>query len=211
MTKLSRWKELIVPALVMLVCLFASYDHLSSVTQEFGYSPWIAHPLAVALDAYLLYVMFLVWRHPRRRTFHVLLILGVLVTGSANFYAGYENGLVSALFSLVPILLIKAVYVALFSLAMTDRTVTVTATEKPNTFEEITAPLREELDEVRHLPQDLSDEDLRAHMSELDTEMKKRAKQYIQDNPEISARELARRFRRSQNWASERISKANTA
>lgn len=198
-TRVARPKELIVPALVMLVCLIASYDHLSSVTQEFGYSPGIAHALAVALDAYLLYIMFLVWRHPRRRTFHVLLILGVLVTGSANFYAGYENGLVSALFALVPILLIKAVYFSLLSLA--------TMTSQAATFEEITGPLQ---DEARHLPSELSDEEIADQLLELDNESKERARQYFRRKPNTTERELAKHFRRSDKWARARMSEATT-
>lgn len=204
---------------VAVVCLAASFDHLSSVLKTFGYSDIVAYPLAVAIDLYILSMLFLCWQRTHWML-QALLALGIIASGSANFFAGMEHGWFSAVYSLVPIVLIKAVYLALWSISKTPNTpaastIATPVVDKRQTFEEITAPLREELadrqgraDDVRERPQGLSDEDLRARMTELDAEMKERAQQFVRDNPEVSARELARRFKRSQTWASDRISKA---
>ncbi|MGI5443344.1 hypothetical protein ACQEV4_40220 [Streptomyces shenzhenensis] len=191
---------------IAVVALYASFHHLSRTIQGLGRTPVDSYVLALAVDLFVLVCLAMVWYKPGT-TPRRLLVIGILFTASTNAYGGYaDSGWFGAAFALIPVSLFEMVYHALRWLSRPGET-------KP---EERSTPILEKITELSPVPivpaqpkvKALAGAQITAEMTRLAELQREQAREYVRQDPSVSAEALADAFSRSRKWSAERIAEA---
>ncbi|MBQ0963465.1 hypothetical protein KBY91_19135 [Streptomyces sp. RK23] len=195
---------------IAVVALYASFHHLSRTIQGLGRTPVDSYVLALAVDLFVLVCLAMVWYKPGT-TPRRLLVIGILFTASTNAYGGYaDSGWFGAGFALIPVSLFEMVYHALRWLS---RPGSDTSGERstPNKPESSGAPVLAKLSAV--IPAQppvkaLAGAQITAEMTRLAELQREQAREYVRQDPSVTAEALADAFSRSRKWSAERIAEA---
>lgn len=191
---------------IAVVALYASFHHLSRTIQGLGRTPVDSYVLALAVDLFVLVCLAMVWYKPGA-TPRRLLVIGILFTASTNAYGGYaDSGWFGAGFALIPVSLFEMVYHALRWLSRPG----------DDGAEERSTPSLTKVAELSPVPvvpaqppgQALAGAQITAEMSRLAELQREQARQYVRQDPSVTAEALADAFSRSRKWSAERIAEA---
>lgn len=191
---------------IAVVALYASFHHLSRTIQGLGRTPLDSYVLALAVDLFVLVCLAMVWFKPGT-TPRRLLVIGILFTASTNAYGGYaDSGWFGAGFALIPVSLFEMVYHALRWLSRPGESEAVERSTP--TLEKVT-----ELSPVHKVPahpkvRQLAGAQITAEMTRLAELQREQAREFVRQDPSVTAEALADAFSRSRKWSSERIAEA---
>lgn len=199
---------------IAVVALYASFHHLSRTIQGLGRTPTDSYVLALAVDLFVLVCLALVWYKPGT-TPRRLLVIGILFTASTNAYGGYaDSGWFGAAFALIPVSLFEMVYHALRWLSAPDAQPVMEEAE--DEAEGRSTPTLAKVAELSPAPivpaqpgvKALAGAQITAEMTRLAELQREQAREYVRQDPSVSAEALADAFSRSRKWSAERIAEA---